>query len=72
MKVKEFYVNLFWNDLEKGRELSPNLEDMINDWLENNDITIIDIRYCHSREYSSALVIYKYKSTELGDVIYES
>lgn len=61
MKVAEFYVDLFWGDLKEGRELSPTLDDVINNWLEKkkNDVIIIDIKYCHSRESSSALVLYK-------------
>lgn len=45
MKVKEFFAELVWDKDEEDWMLSRSLDDMINDWLENNNVVLVDIKY---------------------------
>ena len=45
MKVKEFFAELVWDKDEEDWILSRGLDDIINEWLENNNVNIIDVNY---------------------------
>lgn len=71
MKVKEFFAELVWDKDEEDWILSRSLDDMINDWLENNNVVLVDIKYNgvvvgskNNCIQSIALILYKEKTTQ--------
>lgn len=71
MKVKEFFAELVWDKDEEDWILSRGLDDIINEWLENNNVNIIDVNYNsvvigskNNCIQSTALLFYKEKTTQ--------
>ena len=69
MKVKEFFAELVWDKDEEDWILSRGLDDIINEWLENNNVNIIDVNYNsvvigskNNCIQSTALLFYKEKN----------
>ena len=71
MKVKEFFAELVWDKDEEDWILSRSLDDIINEWLENNNVNIVDVNYNsvvvgskNNCIQSTALLFYKEKTTQ--------
>lgn len=75
VKVKEFYTELHI-DNKCGGKIIESLEDRINEFLEENDVQVIDIKYCvnfGNFNESQALLIYReLHSNEKSWIEYES